>query len=238
MPKISNSTDTIPRNLALVNVLMKPYTGTVSTKAQSSYRSRVAVLGTLAELHQEPIRYNLRTLRRLVKDIQPDLLCAEIHPDDWQNGDASKMSPEYRDALLPLSRRTDIIIVPVSGSQEWELIIPKGGRLLGLRSLILSVLNGQLRVMQRLANGPRAINSGLFGWLCDGMCTLTAWVCGAESRRAWDKANQALMDNIISAVRRDPGRRVLVTVDCRRRHRLERSLRLEPEVEHVNYLEL
>lgn len=46
-------------------------------------RSRVAVLGTLAELHKTTIQYDLKTLRRIVKDLQPDLLCAEIYPDDW-----------------------------------------------------------------------------------------------------------------------------------------------------------
>lgn len=218
---------------------MKNYTENVTeVEDNSTASSRVAVLGTLAELHQEPIEYNLQTLRRLVKDLQPDLLCAEIHPDDWQAGDLSRLPPEYRETLVPLSRRTDIIIVPVSGSKERELVAPRGGRMLGLRTLLVRSLNGQLRLMQRLANGPRAINSGLFGWICDGMCALTAWVCGPEAQRTWDQANQAILNNIISAIQRDPGRRVLVTVDCRRRHRLERNLRHVPKVELVNYREL
>lgn len=198
----------------------------------------MAVLGTLAEMHQEPIKYDLNTLRRLVKDLQPDLLCAEIHPNDWQAGDLSRMPPEYRETLVPLSRRTDIIIVPVSSSNERELIAPRGKQWLGLRTFIIRVLNGQLRLLQRLANGPRAINSGAFGVLCDGMCSLTAWVCGPEARHAWDETNKAMLNNILTAARRDPGRRVLVTVDCRRRHRLEHNLRCVPEVELVDYRHL
>lgn len=196
------------------------------------------MLGTLAELHQEPIQYDLRALRHLVKDLRPDLLCAEIHPDDWQAGDLSRLPPEYRETLVPLSRRTDIIIIPVSRSKEREFFTPQRGCLLGLRSFIVCLLNGQLRLMQRLANGPGAINSGLFGWLCDQMCTLTAWVCGPQTQRAWDQANQAIVNNILTAIRRDPGRRVLVTVDCRRRHRLERKLRQISEVELVDYRHL
>ncbi|HEX7973341.1 MAG TPA: hypothetical protein VF498_02955, partial [Anaerolineales bacterium] len=84
------------------------------------------MLGTLAELHRKPIQYDLKTLRRLVKDLQPDLLCVEIHPDDWQAGELSSLPPEYREALVPLSRRTDIIIVPVSGSRDREIFIPRG----------------------------------------------------------------------------------------------------------------
>ncbi len=217
---------------------MKPYTQDVSIDEPNLVRSRVAVLGTLAELHQKPIKYDLRALRRLVRDLKPDLLCAEIHPDDWKKDDVSKMLPEYRDALLPLSRRTDIIVVPVSNWHQLGLFAPRGGGLLGMRRLVVRLLTGQLRLMQRLANGPRAINSGLFGWVCDGVCSLTAWVCGPEVQRAWDQANQAILNNILAAIRRDPGRRVLVTVDCRRRHRLERYLRSRPEVELVHYLAL
>lgn len=196
------------------------------------------MLGTLAELHKEPIKYNLKVLRRLVKDLQPDLLCAEIHPDDWQAGDLSAAPPEYREVLVPLSRRTDIVIVPVGGVKELDLVTPHGGRLLGLRSFVVRLLNFQLRLMQRVANGPRAINSGVFGVVCNVVCILTAWVCGSKTRRAWDAANRALLDNIKTAVGRDPGRRVLVTVDCRRRHRLEQDLRHVLEVELVDYRRL
>ncbi len=196
------------------------------------------MLGTLAELHQEPSQYDLKALRRLVKDLQPDLLCAEIHPDDWQAGELSGLPPEYREALVPLSRRTDIIIVPISGSRERELFIPRGERLLGLRGLIVRLLNVQLRLMQRLASEPGAINSGIFGWMCDGVCRFTAWVCGQQAQQSWDQANQTIVSNVLAAVRRDPGRRVLVTVDCRRRHRLEKTLRSLPEVELVDYRNL
>lgn len=92
--------------------------------------------------------------------------------------------------------------------------------------------------MQRLANSPRVINSGFIGQLCDWNCVLTAWVCGRQVQRDWEQANQALLNNVVNAVRRDPGRRILVTVDCRRRHRLERELRKQLEMELVEFQRL
>lgn len=201
-------------------------------------KSRVAVLGTLAELHKEPIKYNLACLTRLVKELEPDLLCAEIQRDDWESGDLSRAPIEYREALVPLSRRTDIVIVPVSSSEGCELIAPQEGPFLGLRSRLIGILNWHLRVMQRLAGRPRATNSGLFGHLCNTICALQAWLCGAVTRRAWEEANQQIFDNILWAVRRDPGRRVLVTVDCRRRHLLEERLRHMDELELVDFWKL
>ena len=46
--------------------------------------TRVAVLGTLAEFHREPIPYDLAALVRLVTDLGPDLLCLDMTPEQWQ----------------------------------------------------------------------------------------------------------------------------------------------------------
>lgn len=202
------------------------------------HKSRVAVLGTLAELHQEQIRYDLKTLVRLVKNLQPDLLCAEIHLDHWRNGHLDQLPPEYGAALLPLIRRTNIVLVPVASDQGCELISPRSGSVQGIRSALVWWMNWVLRSLQQDAGTPEAINAGIFGYLCDAMCAITAWVCGQATHRAWQQANQQLYDNVVQAVQRDPGRRVLVTVDCRRRHQLQKRLNALDEVELVHFRDL
>lgn len=227
------------RGFALVATSREAYIVSVIDMASTRMnRSRVAVLGLLADLHQEPIRYDLKLLRRLVKTIQPDLLCAEIHPDDWQAGDLSKAAPEYRDTLVPLSRRTGIVIVPVASSNERGHVVSQGGTLLGVRRFIVRRLNGLQRFLQRFAKGPGDVNSGIFDAICDGMCAVNIKVGGAETERAWDDANQAILGNVLETVRRDPGRRVLVTVDCRRRRWLMNYLSRVPEIELVDYRDL
>jgi hypothetical protein len=201
-------------------------------------KTRVAVLGTLAELHREPIRYNLACLTDLVEELNPDLLFAELHRDVWEAGDVSDVSIEYREALIPLAARTNIVIVPIQAAAGCEPVMAQDGRMARPRRAILRRLDGLLRWFQLRADGPRAIHSGSFGHLCHTICLLEAWVGGPATRQAWDAANRALLENVLTAVRHDPGVRVLITVDCRRWHQLVGSLRHVEEVELVAYWEL
>lgn len=197
--------------------------------------SRVAVLGTLGELHRASTGFDLDTLRRVVREARPDLLCAEIRPDDWKAGALDQVSVEYREALVPLTRRTDIVLVPVAGSRGVDLVKPGSGHLLAIRRFLVGILNAHLRWMQSGTRGVETLNSGMWGAVCDRLCSLTARLCGADVLRAWDEANEALFANVRAAIQRDPGRRVLVTVDCRRRHRLEKRLRAAPDLHLVHY---
>lgn len=198
-------------------------------------RSKVAVLGLLADLHREPTQYDLRLLHRLVKNIQPDLLCAEIHLDDWRSGDLSAVWPEYRETLLPLARRTDIIIVPVGGSTRSEIQLPWDDSLVDLRRSVVHLFNRLQRFFMRLVRHPDDLNGSALDTLCDGMCAIALRVSGPEARQAWEEVNNTILDNIITAVRRDPGRRVLVTVDCRRRRWLIDHLHDLYEIELLTY---
>ena len=56
----------------------------------------------------------------------------------------------------------------------------------------------------------------------------------AESPLAWERTNAEILNNVIATVRRDPGRRLLVAVQCRRLHWLELQLRcLRDEIQLV-----
>ena len=201
-------------------------------------KTRIAVLGTLAELHREPIRYNLACLTHLVEELNPDLLCAELPRAAWERGDTGDAPIEYREALIPLAARTNIVIVPIQGAAGCERGTAHGGDMGRLRRAITQRLDDLLRWFQRRADEPRAIHSGAFGHICHTICLLETWVGGAAARQAWGAANRALLENVLAAVRRDPGVRVLVTVDCRRWHQLVERLRHVDEVELVAYWEL
>ena len=201
-------------------------------------KTRVAVLGTLADLHREPIRYNLACLTDLVAQLNPDLLFAELQREAWEAGDLSAAPIEYREALIPLAARTNIVIVPIQGAAGRQPSMAQATHMAGPRRAILRWLDGLLRWFQLRANGPRAIHAGWFGHLCHTICLLEAWVGGPAARQTWDAANRALLENVLAAIGRDPGVRVLVTVDCRRSHQLVERLRHVEGIEVVAYWEL
>ncbi len=55
-------------------------------------KTRIALLGTIADLHQRPIRYDLDALSHIVADARPDLLGVEIERDEFEREDFIRRS--------------------------------------------------------------------------------------------------------------------------------------------------
>lgn len=198
--------------------------------------TRLTVLGTLSELHREPIAYDLRCLSALVADLDPDLLCGEITREDWEGHDLSRAAFEVREALLPVVAATDIVLIPVAPTPRR---FADFGPAEGWRGGVIRTLDRLLRGVERRASRPEAIQGIVFHAFCHAVCMLSQLAWSAEDRAAWQAQNQLLADSILAAVRRDPGSRVLVAVQCQRVHDLTPLLRAHSsELDIVGYQEL
>jgi hypothetical protein len=183
----------------------------------SSPRTRLAILGTMSDLHRQPIAYDLDCLRKVVADLAPDLLCAEITMQAWEREDFSQASLEVREALALLIASTDIVLIPVAPAPErYADFSPDSG----WRRRLVQTFDRFLRWGQIQAHDVRTVNGPVFGAFCHTVCWLTEALWTAEGRAAWEKQNEELAGNIVRAVQRDSGRRVLVAVQCQRLHRL------------------
>jgi len=204
--------------------------------ASASPRARLAVLGMLSDLHCQPIAYDLNCLRKLVADLAPDLLCAEITREAWEGGDLFTTAIEVREALAPVVAATDIVLVPVLPTlTQYADFTPATG----WRRDVVRALDRALQWGQREADRPEAVNGALFGAFCHTLCALTEMLWTAEDCAAWEAQNKAMAENISQAVRRDPGLRVLVTLQCQRLHTLLSLLKAHSdELEIVDYREL
>ncbi len=180
-------------------------------------QTRLAILGTMSDLHRQPISYDLNCLQKVVADLAPDLLCAEITQEAWERADLTQASLEVREALAPVIASTDIVLIPVAPSPKQYLDFSPDS---GWRHRIVRNFDRLLRWGQIQANDVRNINGFGFGAFCHTVCMLTEMFWTKKDRATWEQQNVQLAENIVRAVQRDRGRRVLVAVQCQRLHRL------------------
>jgi hypothetical protein len=196
-------------------------------------RTSVAVLGTLAEFHREPIPYDLQTLVQLVSDLHPDLLCLDITPEQWQRQDFQDLPPEYREALLPLANQTDMVIVPIGGKQPYEEPTATGWK-----GAVIRWLRKWLAYLQRTSPGPADINQGLRHHIADLLYTTIAFFAGTTAQQQHKAHTKHLIQQVLEVAHRDPGRRILVAVNVRYCHLIRPALKKYSEIQVVNYTDL
>ncbi len=195
----------------------------------SSPKTPIAVLGTLAEFHQEAIPYDMQALVKLVQDIRPDLLCLDIAPEQWQQQDFDHLPPEYRVGLLPLAQQSDIVVVPV-GDKVTLNAAPSGG----IKGMI-RLLRGALASIQRSAPGPDAVNQGWRHELSNWLYHLIEWLSGRSGEQRRREHTARLVQRVLETASRDPGSRILVVVNVQYCHRIRPLLRKQMNVQVVGY---
>jgi hypothetical protein len=208
----------------------------ITTQPNDQSTSRVAVLGVLADLHGEAVQYDLKPLRKLILAIQPDLICVEIQWVDWLSGNLAAAPRAIRETIVPLCRRTDMVIIPVGGVASMEFGATEADRFIKIR--LIRVLNGLQRISWAVVNQPAAVNSDVYSFCCNLTCALELNLYGKTAKNFWQEVNDTILKNILGTLTRDPGRRVLVTIDCRRRQWLVKQLAQTPMVDLVHYNEL
>lgn len=200
---------------------------------QPLMKTCVAVLGTLAEFHREPIPYDLPALVRLVTELHPDLLCLDMTSEQWERRDFGELPPEYRDALLPLAHQTDMVVVPIADERSpQETTAPQW------RGKAIAKLRQWLGILHRQAPGPEAVNGGWRHFVADLLYKIIDLLAGPIAQHNWQIHTNHLIRQVVAVARRDPGSRVLVVLNVRHCHIVRRELRHVAEIRVMNYSQL
>ena len=188
-------------------------------KNEAEKPTQIAVLGTLAEFHRDPLPYDLTALVDLVAAINPDLLCLDISLDQWQQQDFSSLPAEYSEALLPLADHTDIVVVPVGGSQT----MPQSTAV-GWRGVLIGWLRQLLAWMLATAPGPDAINQGWRHELGNMLYGLARKLAGNAVNHAYHAHIEQISQAALRVAENNPGSRILVVTNIQYCHHVRPQL--------------
>jgi len=200
---------------------------------ETTHPTQIAVLGTLAEFHQDPLPYNLKSLVKLVADINPDLLCLDMTLEQWQQQDFSRLPEEYSQALLPLAAQTDIVVVPIGGDR----VMPKASAT-GWRGGLITSLRKMLSWIQSGAPGPDAINQGWRHDVGNILYTFARLLAGKKTSQAYHAHIEQVSQAALDAAQNNPGNRILVVTNIQYCHHIRPRLREHSEIRVTSYREL
>jgi hypothetical protein len=181
--------------------------------------TQIAVLGTLAEFHRNPLPYDLTALVDLVAKINPDLLCLDISLEQWQQQDFSSLPAEYSEALLPLANQTDIVVVPIGGSQS----MPQATAV-AWRGVLIGWARKLLAWMQSSAPGPDAINQGWRHELGNVLYGVARKLAGNAVEHTYHAHIEQLSQAARHVAENNPGSRILVVTNIQYCHHIRPQL--------------
>lgn len=188
-------------------------------KNEAENPTQIAVLGTLAEFHRDPLPYDLTALVDLVAKIHPDLLCLDISLEQWQQQDFSSLPTEYSEALLPLADQTDIVVVPIGGQSP----MPKA-TVVGWRGLVIGWARQLLGWIWASAPGPDAINRGWRHDWGNALYSLIRSLAGSEVNHAYHAHIDQVAQAALKAAHNNPGSRILVVTNIQYCHHIRPQL--------------
>jgi hypothetical protein len=200
---------------------------------QAKNQTRIAVLGTLAEFHKDPLPYDLAALVDLVTRINPDLLCLDMTLAQWQHQNFSNLAPEYSEALLPLAAQTDMVVVPIGGEQT----MPRATAV-GWHSVVIKWARKQLAWIQANAPGPDAINQGWRHHLGNTLYSLTRRLSGHETNHAYHAHIEQVKQAVVQVAENNPGNRILVVTNIQYCHHIRPQLQQYAGIRVTPYQDL
>ncbi len=201
--------------------------------------SDVVVLCALHQLHEQAPFYTYADLSAAVEKLHPDVLAVELTPEDLKDRVEQKNKREYQNSVYPLLRRHNWATVALE---------PEGPR----RTELIGLLRGAEQELQKTApqkdEAFDTYNDTLFKYLLSewhsGVDVNASWtdrlfavkhsfqhsLYGLQEEQGWEGWNQYFLQQIVTASKQNPGKRIVVIVGVEHGYWLREHLRKQGEV--------
>jgi hypothetical protein len=194
----------------------------------------VYVVGSLHDLHETEEAFGYATLQRIIETIRPDVLAMEVRPDEAAERKDTPGRPEYPKVVWPLLRQAPVESVPLElGDPQFSRSVETFARQFaafeqaepsaaGWWSSYQSSLTTALHAHWRK---PADTHDRVTEDLARSYYLTQYAVLGGELKRLQEEWDEQMVQRACAAVRAHPGRKVLVLVSYRNRHRFLDAIR-------------
>ncbi|WP_426689643.1 hypothetical protein [Rhodanobacter ginsengiterrae] len=192
-----------------------------SVPAPSVPPARVAVLVTLHQLHTTTPGYSFDALGRAIEQLQPDVLCVELQPDDLKRRPTEPTKQEYPAVIYPLIDRHhyrvyalepaepvygEILKPYIQAGQDFSVGKPEQAEAFSRYS------DGVYAGLQSYWTSPARVNDEVTDAVLRAKHELQQAMVGEGERVGWERWNHHFLDVILTAAKENPGKRIVVTV--------------------------
>lgn len=227
----------------------------------ASERTQVAVLGMIHDGHRKSTAWGLDAVRDTITRYRPDVVIAEIPPDRWQRiwrdyaergviEDARvRRFPEYSDVLLPLKVQLGFTVEPAAAWTQ-EMSDLREARIAAFEhEPAFAVRNAAYQAATKTAEAldtkhlldsddPQVIHSAAYDRLTQiALTPYDEYLNDVIGAGGWTNINVAHYRLIDAAIRRHPGKRILITFGAGHKYWLLEQLRQRDDIDLLDVQE-
>lgn len=216
--------------LFIIFLTFPVYSQTIKKRA----KTEIFVLSTLHQLHLESKYYSFETLSQIIEKLRPDILAVELNSADLLNRKEQKTKQEYQKSIFPLIDKHKYLTVPLEPAE------PKFSELVSLlrdsekelrekspeKAAVFSLYVKTLYdYLLETWDSPLAVNSVQTDAFFEVKHNYQNVVYNEKQKLVWENWNTHFFDIILETAKKNPGRRIVVTVGAEHAYWLRKKIR-------------
>ncbi len=242
---------------------MAPHDHSTSKKAPSDIegQARLAVLGMIHGAHRTSRLWGLKQVEETIRNYKPDVILCEIPPDRWERiwrdysssrliaDDRVKVFPEYTDVLLPLKLELGFEVEPCAAwTKEMARLRrrrmksassdPQYAELWSKYQEESAAIEAAHKAHRIVEDDPRVIHSEVYDARTkEELGPYDRYLNDLIGPGGWTHINQAHYRLIDAAIRRHPGKRLLLMFGAGHKYWFLEQLRARKDIKLIDVTE-